>query len=439
MNVLRGATDLPQLHATWFGFNKQLGLAQEYLEKYETQYHQLNDPSNFTVPTSPVSTDPEIYEAMSDLEDIDLRLKYLYQSIPHLQEGIHSPRRLMDGSTWNDILPFPENLAELHHNKANISMSWNRQTSSENKGKGRSQDDNRSLPVSPRMLNVGYGTPFHSSSHFFNRPDRQKFPLPASSVMSRQNILVRLGLPNTPAFQNLEDPLQRRNFPQSRQSNPFEQRNIVSLSGTHNHTHNLIINSDSNQHNQGLGGQGGRGNNPTGGGGGNEECRHDLYGNQDGDSNDNSNLSRVNNHFNSFPHHNGGDDPPGGDPPGGGGGGSNAPTRRGNPGNLRNDSQNQGLIPYGDTKATIRNDLKQDQLPVWDGNKNTAIEYFWKVQQLAALEGDIPQALGYWLWKSLKENSKIWWWFSTLPFSEQVRMRTHYLYYLKGIKDNYLG
>ena len=61
------------------------------------------------------------------------------------------------------------------------------------------------------------------------------------------------------------------------------------------------------------------------------------------------------------------------------------------------------------------------------------------MQQLAALEGDIPQALGFWLWKSLKENSKIWWWFSTLPFSEQVKMRTHYLYYLKGIKDNYLG
>ena len=83
--------------------------------------------------------------------------------------------------------------------------------------------------------------------------------------------------------------------------------------------------------------------------------------------------------------------------------------------------------------------MKQDQLPIWDGNKDTAIEYFWKIQQLAALEGDIPVALGFWLWKSLKENSKIWMWFTTLPFSEQAKMRTHYLHYLKGIKDNYLG
>lgn len=30
-------------------------------------------------------------------------------------------------------------------------------------------------------------------------------------------------------------------------------------------------------------------------------------------------------------------------------------------------------------------------------------------------------------------------WFTTLPFSEQSKMRTHYLHYLKGIKDNYLG
>jgi len=87
--------------------------------------------------------------------------------------------------------------------------------------------------------------------------------------------------------------------------------------------------------------------------------------------------------------------------------------------------------------ATIRNELKQDQLPVWDGNKDTVIEYFWKIQQLAALEGNIPIALGYWLWKSLKENSRIWMWFMTLPFLEQSKMRTHYLHYLKGIKDNY--
>jgi len=122
----------------------------------------------------------------------------------------------------------------------------------------------------------------------------------------------------------------------------------------------------------------------------------------------------------------------GGGNPGGGGGGD--PNRGGNQSNTP-----QSNIPYGNLIATIRTKLKQEQLPVWDGNKDTAIEYFWKVQQLAALEGDIPVALGFWLWKSLKENSRIWMWFMTLPFSDQAKMRTHYLHYLKGIKDNYLG
>jgi len=444
MNILSGATNLPQLHAAWSGLNKHIGLAQENLGKYKARYHQPIKNSNFVVLTSPISTDPEIYEAMSDLGEIDSRMRYLYQSVPHLQEIIHSPRKLMDGSTWNTILPLPENLANFHHSESNTT-GGNRQT---NKGKERSYNNNGSPPTSPRMLNISYSTPFHSSSWFFDKPDLQRFPLPASSVLSKQNVLVGLGLPNTPAFQNIEDPPLRRIHPQSRQSNPFEQRNrsntnIGVASDSFHLPHNSIVDPDSNNSNhptRGSGGGGGGSGDPPGGDG-NASRENDPYGNQERDSNEDSASSGVNNHFNSFPRNNRGGDPPGDGPPGGGGGGggNNNPARRGNFRNVRNVSQNSELIPYGDTKATIRNDLKQDQLPVWDGNKNTAIEYFWKVQQLAALEGDIPQALGYWLWKSLKENSKIWWWFSTLPFSEQAKMRTHYLYYLKGIKDNYLG
>lgn len=446
MSVLNGATDLPELHAAWYGLNKRIGLAQENLTKYEAQYRQPCESSNFAVPTSPISTDPEIYEAMSDLGEIDSRMKYLYQNVPHLQEGIHSPRRLTDGSSWNDLIPLPENLAELHYSESNVE---NQRVFSSNKGKER--EIGTSVSTSPRMLNVGYGTPFRSSSQFFDKPDRQKFPLPIPTVLAKQNVLVGLGLPNTPAFQNIDDPPPRRTLLQSRQSNPFEQGNSANVNAgrpvnSFNYSSNPNTNADSNNHSnrpsRGTGGGGGGNGDPSGGSGGNGGNGHqgnDPSGNQDGDSNGDSVSSRTNNRYNSFPRNNGGDDPPGGGPPGGGGGGDGTPPGRGNFGNYRNDSQNQGTIPYGETKATIRNDLKQEQLPVWDGNKNTAIEYFWKVQQLAALEGDIPQALGYWLWKSLKENSKIWWWFSTLPFSEQAKMRTHYLYYLKGIKDNYLG
>lgn len=84
MNILSGATDLPQLHAAWAGLNKRIGLAQENLNKYEAQYRQPGKSSDYTVPTSPISMDLEIYEVMSDLGELDSKMRYLYQSVPHL-------------------------------------------------------------------------------------------------------------------------------------------------------------------------------------------------------------------------------------------------------------------------------------------------------------------------------------------------------------------
>lgn len=220
LSVLSGAVDLPQLHAAWYGLNKRIGLAQENLSKYEAQYRQPCEPSSFAVPTSPISTDPEIYKVMSDLGELDAKMRYLYQSVPHLQEEIQSPRRLMDGSTWKHSIPLPENLAELHRSEQDTLSLENHR-----KGKERSHGNDESLPTSPQMMNVGYGTPFRSSSQFFDKPDQQRFPLPAPSVLARQNVLVGLGLPNTPAFQEMDDPPRTRNTLQSRQSNPFEQRN----------------------------------------------------------------------------------------------------------------------------------------------------------------------------------------------------------------------
>jgi len=97
------------------------------------------------------------------------------------------------------------------------------------------------------------------------------------------------------------------------------------------------------------------------------------------------------------------------------------------------------MIPYGRITPTINPKLKQEDLPTWDGNPNLAIEYFWKVQQQASLGGYIPSALGYWLWLKLKEGSDIQNWFATLPSEEQTRMRGHWVDYLKGIKEGYLG
>ena len=96
-------------------------------------------------------------------------------------------------------------------------------------------------------------------------------------------------------------------------------------------------------------------------------------------------------------------------------------------------------FPYGRIAPTIDSKLKQEDLPTWDGNPDMAIKYFWKVQQQAMLGSYIPSALGYWLWLKLKEGSDVQNWFTTLSFAEQSRMRGHWVDYLKGIKENYLG
>jgi hypothetical protein len=94
---------------------------------------------------------------------------------------------------------------------------------------------------------------------------------------------------------------------------------------------------------------------------------------------------------------------------------------------------------YGTMIPSIKAELKPDQLPLWDGNHNTAVNYFWKIQQLASLGGYVPAALGYWLWNNLVEGSLVQEWFVSLTHKEQGRMRQHYLTYLRGIQDNYLG
>lgn len=106
---------------------------------------------------------------------------------------------------------------------------------------------------------------------------------------------------------------------------------------------------------------------------------------------------------------------------------------------LESHQRQRVTIPYGSIKPTIKTEIKQEQLPRWDGNPNTAVKYFLRIQQLAALEGDLPEALGYWLWMNLEDGSDIKDWFTTLTFEEQAHMRSHYINYLRGIKDRYLG
>ncbi|KAJ7443799.1 hypothetical protein FB451DRAFT_1413427 [Mycena latifolia] len=75
----------------------------------------------------------------------------------------------------------------------------------------------------------------------------------------------------------------------------------------------------------------------------------------------------------------------------------------------------------------------------WNGDFKTAMDYFWDVGQLASLSGWMPNALGFWLPSRLTKGSPVHLWFSIQPSRRQAEMRSHYLVYLRVIKESYLG
>ncbi|KZP18002.1 hypothetical protein FIBSPDRAFT_956746 [Athelia psychrophila] len=40
-------------------------------------------------------------------------------------------------------------------------------------------------------------------------------------------------------------------------------------------------------------------------------------------------------------------------------------------------------------------EVKQEQLPLWDGKYNTAVQYFFEIQEITALGGNIPDRMGF--------------------------------------------
>lgn len=78
-------------------------------------------------------------------------------------------------------------------------------------------------------------------------------------------------------------------------------------------------------------------------------------------------------------------------------------------------------------------------MPKWNGDFDTAITYFHKITELAALGGDLPVALGFWLGQSLEANSPIKEWYMTLSPAWKHYMRSHYLHYIETIKHYFLG
>lgn len=122
----------------------------------------------------------------------------------------------------------------------------------------------------------------------------------------------------------------------------------------------------------------------------------------------------------------------GGGPPGG----SGAPGGAGPPGGYPGAGQR---APYGYYGPTIKADLKLNDLPKWNGDFDTAISYFHKISELAAMGGDLPVALGFWLGQTLEVNSPAEEWYMTLPPKWKEYMQKHYLNYIETIKHYFLG
>lgn len=204
----------------------------------------------------------------------------------------------------------------------------------------------------------------------FTRPG--DVPLPSSKTMSQQNVLVGLGLPHTPAFENIPSARdytqpQRAAVPiRSRASNPFEgrplpphmeedtrerQEELGQTPSTHREQRNRTSGGDQRPTEARSDGDSSRNrelpsrqreNQPSG----------DPDGSDDEDD-ENNYPHRNNNRHNQGPSNNG---PPSSNPRGGGGGGNPGGGGGGNDPNRNSSYPNtdpQGNVPYGNLVATI--------------------------------------------------------------------------------------
>ena len=181
-----------------------------------------------------MSTNNSIYEALENVGDADSHMRYIYENVPHHQDQIQYPESLRNGSTWSTILSLPNNIPRTSQVRLPTITEYSseeigqRREPRREKGKRRITDEFISPPTSLQIVNIGYRTPFKSSSQFFVRPSG--IPLPSSEAQTQQNVLVGLGLPHTLAFENISSAKESRHSQmansqfQSQPSNPFEGR-----------------------------------------------------------------------------------------------------------------------------------------------------------------------------------------------------------------------
>jgi len=435
--ILQGTSSLPQLYAAWKALLTRIKLGVKAWDKYIAEYQLQAD----TALLSPLSTLQELYDPLIDIRDVDNKLRYLYSNIPHHKQQLSTEgfESLQKTRSWLDVLPLPDVLKNtFSETRSRPALPVSEVAKSEmrhrnKKGKERSHEaDQPEQPPPNTSIWMGTETPFKSANAWFveqGRSNRSKQPGTSKTPAVETNILVGIATPQLPMnttgvrqWVGREQPphlaSQRGERPASRAGQCSAENNDAGDSDPES--------SDSSGEERGR-------------------------SNKNHKSRKRSKTPRPRHRRSSTPRphgHRRRRRPDGSNGNSGGGGDSSPSSSRSSSSRDSRHSRHQHCsrstsvsvdIPYGRIAPTINSKLKQEDLPTWDGNPNTVIEYFWKVQQQASLGGYIPSALGYWLWLKLKEGSDIQTWFATLSFAEQSKMRGHWVNYLKGIKENYLG
>ncbi|KAJ7827585.1 hypothetical protein B0H13DRAFT_2373717 [Mycena leptocephala] len=78
--ILNGAHDLDEINAAWLALHRRMQLAQSFLEKYEQNFQVSEENMRAT---SPVSTNPEVYNRWPATKPSSVQLMYLFDNVRH--------------------------------------------------------------------------------------------------------------------------------------------------------------------------------------------------------------------------------------------------------------------------------------------------------------------------------------------------------------------
>ncbi|EDR02101.1 uncharacterized protein LACBIDRAFT_309988 [Laccaria bicolor S238N-H82] len=506
LEILEGAETTSQLHAAWLGLTSRLGAAQKFMLKYQQEYQ------NIQIPSSPVSTNPDIHKYISGLPDVDEKLRNIHGMIPRHAQKLpqDAQRRLTETKEkWESIIPAPPWLTTPAQKSSSPIANFPARTSYKAASsfalpeevdppptvqkkqlttpwKGSkvvqfaSGTDELELPQSSALMSSG--TPFKSAKNMFVQGEGSNpGPFPTSGPnrqISLDNFLygtdeVPVFSPDGMQFSGFAYPSITNSTPSNPPTQPVTSTPWNTVPGPVRSFHTML--SQKHEEANPSSGQGllqartqtttsrpttertsrirqsdeSVRNQKAPGSADEHESDQEQPGYPGGSSgppdNDppppnsgNHSFSRNNERQVASRRSRGrygrGGGPP--DPPSS----SSSSSRTRSRASSRSDwDENRPPAPYGNFIPTVKTDIKLEQLPTWDGNHDMAIEYFWKIQQLAAMKGYLPQALGYWLWMNLKEDSTVHMWFAMCSHEQQEYMRSHYVAYMRGIKEGYLG